>query len=456
MKLKHNTKITVWQFLAIGYLLVICIGALALCLPFATKEGESTTFVNALFTSTSATCVTGLIPYDTNTHWTIFGQLVILFLIQLGGLGFMTVVSLLFQLLGKNMGLYQQKALMLSSGENKRSSVQRLFKRILIGTLLIEFLGAALLSVRFIGDFGDIGKGVYYAVWHSVSAFCNAGFDLMGGTFGQGTFVSLTRYATDPLVSVTVAGLIIVGGLGFCVWDDLIECKFRLKKMQLHTKIVLCSTAILLALSTLLFFLFELHNPEYQAYTLGEKWLVAFFNAASPRTAGFNTVNLKSFSDGSYLLTVMLMFIGGSPASTAGGVKVTTFFVIVMGMVSVFRGKRDIEIGKRRVQNSLLRQALAVFVACLFIVLSATLLLCVLEATNEAATFETILFETVSAMGTVGLTLSLTPTLSVASKIILILLMYAGRVGILTIGLAFGEKKDVAEVKKPIDNVLIG
>ena len=446
---------TVWQFLAVGFLLVIILGALLLLLPISVKEGKSTTFINALFTSTSATCVTGLVPYDTNTHWSVFGQSVILCLIQIGGLGFMTFVTVIFRLVGKNMSMTKEKVLMVSAGQEHRVDMRRLFHRILIGTLIFEVLGASLLSVRFIQEFG-VGKGLYYAVFHSVSAFCNAGFDLMGGTFGKGTFVSLTRYATDPLVSLTVAGLIVIGGLGFCVWDDLLECRGNPKKFRLHTKIVLAVTLVLLLGSTLLFLLFERGNPDYAQYSLGDKLLVSFFSAVTPRTAGFNTVDLTHLSDGSYLLSVMLMFIGGSSASTAGGVKITTFFVIVMGMVAVFRNKRDIEIGKRRVHSGLLRQSLAVFVSCLFIILIATLAICCIEETNEQATFQAVLFETVSAMGTVGLSLSLTPTLSVASKIILILLMYAGRVGILTIALAFGEKKDLAEVKKPVENILVG
>lgn len=454
MEIKKRLNLTAWQFLALGYLTVIIIGAALLCLPIATKDGQQTSFINALFTSTSAACVTGLVPYDTNTHWTTFGQTVILLLIQLGGLGFMTFVSLLFRLFGKNMGLHKSKVLMLSAGENKRSELRRLFKRIVLGSLSCELLGAGLLSIRFTRQFG-FGKGVWYAIWHSVSAFCNAGFDLMGGVFGGETFVSLTHYATDPLVSLTIAGLVIVGGLGFCVWDDLVESKGHIKQFRLHTKIVLLMNFVLLAASTLLFLLFERNNPEFVSYTFGERLLVSFFSAVTPRTAGFNTVSLAALSDSGYLLTVILMFIGGAPGSTAGGVKVTTFFVILMGIVSVFAGKRDIEIGKRRIHNSLLRQALAVFVSCLFIIIVATLLICSVESGNETATFQAVLLETVSAMGTVGLSMGLTPTLAPLSKFTLIFLMYLGRAGILTIGLAFGEKKDVARVKKPLDEVLI-
>ena len=449
---------TTWQFLALGFFLVIIAGAILLRLPFATKEGESTSFLNALFTSTSATCVTGLVTYDTNTHWSLFGQIVIICLIQLGGLGFMTFVTILLSVFGKNMGLTTSKILMVAAGEERRNNIWRLFKRLLIGTLIFEGLGAILLSIRFIPQFG-VGKGIYYAVWHSVSAFCNAGFDLMGGVLGNGQFSSFTAYATDPLVSLTIAGLILIGGLGFCVWDDLLNCKFRLKKFRLHTKVVLLMTTILVIVPTALFMLFEWGNPTnpvFQEYSFGEKLLVSLFSAITPRTAGFNTVNMAAYSDSSYILTVILMFIGGSSGSTAGGIKITPFFVIFMGILTVFRDKKDIELGRRRIDDSLLRQALAVFVSCLFIVIVATITICAIERNNPTATLPAVIFETVSAMGTVGLSLSLTPTLSVASKIILILLMYMGRVGILTIGLAFGEKKSADAMRKPLGTLLIG
>lgn len=454
MKLKSKAKLTVWQFLALGYLVVIVAGSLLLMLPFATRDGQSTSYVNALFTATSATCVTGLVPYDTNVHWTLFGQIVILLLIQTGGLGFMTFVSILFNAIGRNLGLYKRKALMLSEGADRLSDVRRLVRRIALGTAIFELAGAGLLAIRFIPELGA-GKGIYYAVWHSVSAFCNAGFDLMGGVFADEQFVSLTRYATDPLVSLTIAFLIIVGGLGFCVWSDVVDAKFRVKKFRLYTKVVLLVNTLFLVVSTVLFFFFERSNPTYENFTLGEKWLVSFFNATTPRTAGFNTVDLTSLSDSGYLLTVILMFVGGSSGSTAGGIKINTLAVIVMGMVAVFRGRRDIDIGKKRIDFSLVSQALAVFVSCLILVITATLIICVIEP-DEIAPFRSVLFEVVSALGTVGLSLSLTPVLSTASKCILILLMYAGRVGILTLALALGESRKASETKKPLDTLLIG
>lgn len=448
---RRKIRLSAWQILALGYLTIIFIGSILLSLPFATTKGESTSYLNALFTSTSATCVTGLVAYDTGTHWTIFGQIVILGLIQTGGLGFMTFVTLLFNLIGKNMGVYNQKLLMLSAGEENRSSIARLFKRLLLGTIIFETCGAVLLSTRFVADFGV--KGIYYAVFHSVSAFCNAGFDLLGGEFSP--FCSLTHYATDPIVSLTVCALILIGGLGFCVWDDVLEARFNPKKFRLHTKVALILTALLVLFPTIFFYATE-SNGAFENFSTAERWLVALFASISPRTAGFNTIPLETLSDGGYLMTVLLMAIGGSSGSTAGGIKITTCAVIVMGILSVFRGKKDIEIGKRRVRAELLHQAMAIFITFLSIVVFATLVICIIETDNNDVTLLKILFETVSAIGTVGLSLSLTPLLSPASKIVLILLMYAGRVGILTIALAFAEKKDFTEIKKPLENILIG
>lgn len=448
MKKKFRIKLSVWQFLALGYFIVILVGSVLLVLPFASKDGRSTSYLDALFVAASATCVTGLTTVDTGAHWSLFGQIVILLLIQTGGLGFMSFVSTIFLMFRHKMGLYERKALMSAAGSRKYEGLTPLLKRIFIGTAIFEVAGAALLSIRFCRDYGGIG--VYYALWHSVSAFCNAGFDLIGvgGT-------SLSAYATDPLVSLTICGLVIMGGLGFCVWGDVIDAKCNPKKMQLNTKVVLFVSALLLVISTALFLLFEWNNASYKDYNFGQKLLCAVFNATSPRTAGFFTTDPSTLSDSGYLLTLILMFIGGSSGSTAGGIKVGTFAVIIMGMFGVFRGHRDINIGsKRRIEYSLLSQALAIFAACLMMVMLATLAICAIEPDKNI--FNEVLFECVSAMGTVGLTRGLTPNLSIASKIILIFLMYAGRVGILTLALALGEKRTPSGVRKPVDSLLIG
>ncbi len=447
---KRKTKNTVWQTLALGYLFVILIGSALLILPFATAKGESTSYLGALFTSTSATCVTGLTPYQTGTHWSLFGQIVILMLIQLGGLGFMTFVSSILLFFKRGIGLGNRRLLMASAGSEKLAGLSTLVKRIVIGTAIFEFAGAAALCFRFVPDFGW-ARGIYYSVFHSVSAFCNAGFDLLS----YEGFGSLSYYATDPVVSVTICILIIMGGLGFCVWGDVLDCRFRYKKYQLNTKVVLTVSFILITVSTFLFMLFEWENPTYADYNFGQKLLVSFFNSVTPRTAGFFTTDPSSMSESGYLLTVVLMFIGGSSGSTAGGLKVGTFSVIIMGMIGVFRGKRDLNIGKRRIEYSLVSQSLAIFAAMLMIIIISTLSICAIER-SEIASFETVLYECVSAVCTVGLSINLTPHLAAFSKIILIILMYAGRVGILTLALALSKNEKDPEIRYPVDTLIIG
>ena len=419
-----------------------------LILPFATRSGQTTTYINALFTAASAVCITGLSPYDIALHWSLFGQLVILLLIQFSGLGFMTLVSAAFLIFKHGMGSSSRNAFMLDSG-GKYNGIGTLLKRIVIGTALCETIGALLLMIRFIPQFGA-ANGIYFSIWHSVSAFCNAGFDLMG-TAENGGFVSLTAYVTDPLVSITLCALIILGGLGFAVWGDVIDCKFNYKKFQLNTKVVLIVNLILIVFGTALFMLFE--RDTYNGMNFGQRLLASFFDAVTPRTAGFASTDCSALSDSGYLLTVIYMFIGGGSGSTAGGIRVGTFAVIMTGMFAVFRGRRDINIGKRRIDYSLLSQALAIFAAFLMCVVVSTLAIGTIQ---PDISFERILFETVSALSNAGLSMGLTPELNTASSIIIILLMYAGRVGILTLALALGEKKTAAEIRRPVDSLLIG
>ncbi len=446
MKLKTKRKMSIWRYLTLGYLVVILSGSILLVLPFATRDGETTSYINALFTSTSAACVTGLVPFDTFTHWSLFGQIVILALIQLGGLGFTTFVSILFIMLKRGFGLYERSAVVRSLGSNNLQGVRTLVKRIVIGTLIFELLGAGLLSIRFIPDCGSVAKGLYFSVFHAVSAFCNAGFDLMGEAG------SLSAYASDPLVVITVSALIFIGGLGFCVWGDIFNCKANPKKFQFYTKFILICSVALLLISMGLFLAFD-YNTGYADKGWGGKILCALFDATTARTAGFYTVDYNKLSESGYLLTVVLMFIGGCSGSTAGGIKVGTFAVMIMGMMAALRGKQDINLGKRRVDMSQLHQALAVFTAYLSIILVAVMTICAIEEFS----FHQVLFETVSALGTVGLSLGITPHLSVVSRIILILLMFAGRVGVLTIAMALGRKnKSEAKIKRPVEMIFIG
>ncbi|HIX09011.1 MAG TPA: Trk family potassium uptake protein [Firmicutes bacterium] len=453
MKFKVKRRMSVWRYLTLGYLILILAGSFLLMLPFAKQSGEWGTFadyVDGLFTATSATCVTGLTPVVTGVHWTVFGQVVILLLIQIGGLGFTTLVSILFMAIGgKSFGLYERTAMVQSVGGSKLTGVKKLVKRILIGTLIFEAAGALLLMIRFVPQYGGIG--VWYSVFHSISAFCNAGFDIVG-LQGQ----SLVDYARDPLVSLVICFLIIIGGLGFCVWGDVADCKGNPRKFSFYTRLALIGTAVLLVVGTALFMVFEWNNPGYAGFNFGDKLLCSFFNATTARTAGYFTTDPATLSNSGTLLMIILMFIGACSGSTGGGIKVSTFTVILFGMFSVMRGKKDITIGKRRIDQGTLSQALAVFVAYLVLTITATLLINAIEP-DAVAAFDAVMFETVSAIGTVGLTMALTPSLGIASELILIVLMYLGRVGILTFAFALKRaKKSEAAVRRPVDSVFIG
>ena len=440
-------KLTSAQYIILGYLAFIFIGSLLLTLPISSKSGEFTPYLTCLFTSTSAACVTGLVVVDTALHWSLFGQIIILLLIQIGGLGIMTVITLVAVALGKKIGLYHRTVLMVSSNTLKLGGIIHLVRRIFTGTIIFEGLGAILLSIRFCPELG-FWKGVYYGIFHSVSAFCNAGFDLMGI---NGEFSSLTHYSGDVLVNLTIAFLIIIGGLGFFVWGDLVDSKWHLSKLKLHTKIVLGVNAVLIIVPTILFFFLE-KNASMQNASVWERLLMSFFQSVTPRTAGFNTVNLAALSDSGSLLTTILMYIGGSPGSTAGGIKTTTFMVILLGTYATIRNTDKIVIGKRRLDFRLVRQSLTIATLYLSAILCATFIICAVEPYS----LKDILFETTSAIGTVGLTTGITPLLHNSSKIILIILMFAGRVGALSLALAFGDKQKNPPLNRPVEDILIG
>ncbi len=447
MKFKVKPKMSIWRYLALGYLTVILLGSVLLVLPFSSRDGGAS-YLDALFTATSAACVTGLVPFDTALHWSGFGQAVILILIQLGGLGFTTFVSVIFLLVKRGMGLYSRSVMIQSVGGNRLAGVKTLIRRILIGTFSIELLGAALLSIRFIPEFGG-AKGTYFAIFHSVSAYCNAGFDVMGSVCGESA--SLTHYAGDPLVSLVICVLIIVGGLGFCLWGDVFDCKGNPKKFQFYTKVILVVNTALLVISTLLFLLFE-RNASCAEFGFGKKLLCSFFDATTARTAGFSSTDPTTLSESGYFLTVFLMLIGGSSGSTAGGIKVGTFTVIVAGIGASLRGKRDVTIGKRRIDSALVGQALAIFIAYLALIFISTMVIC---AVQSEFTFSQTLFETVSALGTVGISV-LTAPRGVVCKLVLIVLMYLGRVGVLTFAFALRRKRTTDEIRRPIESFYIG
>jgi len=445
--MKKRIKLTYTKVITIGFALLIFIGAFLLMLPIASKSGDWTPFTNALFTSTSATCVTGLIVYDTFSHWSVFGQFTILTLIQIGGLGFMTIITMFSFLLKRRIGLRERRLLMESSGSTELKGVLRMVKKILYGTFITEAAGALLLSIRFIPKMGVL-KGVYNAVFHSVSAFCNAGFDLMG-RFEP--YSSLTHFSGDVVVNLTICALIIVGGVGFIVWNDIFTLRAKVRKYSLHSKIVLVTTVALLLSGTLLFYLFErggvlAEMPEYK------KWLVSFFQAVTPRTAGFNTTDLSRISHSSVVMFCVLMFIGGSPGSTAGGVKTTTFAVLILSAVTSARRSSSITVFKKRLEEKTAGQASAVVVIYMFALVAAIMIMCAAEPFS----LKYIVFEAVSAMGTVGVTMGITPSLTILSKYIIIFLMYAGRIGGLTLMLTLAEKRKQVAVKRPVEQILIG
>lgn len=462
-KIKKKNKMPVVRFLSLGYLITISIGTLLLLLPFAVKGTDKPVienfgdwinmFFNTFLTATSATCVTGLIAYDTFDHWTMFGQIVILILIQIGGLGFMTIISLIFKMIKRKISLYENTVLMQSAGSYSIGDIKGLLRCIVIGTLIIETIGAGILAWRLRTAYNyEMGKAIYYGIFHSISAFCNAGFDLFGG------FRSLTGFVTDIPINITISALILLGGLGFIVWYDLILKIFKRKKFELHTKVVLVYNIAIVLFSLIFYFIFEYSNTTMAGLTFGQKILASGFMAVTPRTAGFNTIDLAALTPSSKLFTIILMFIGGCSGSTAGGVKVTTIVIVVANLIAAAKHHSDIVIFKRRISNDLVKQASALFLSYLSIVLFATILICAVEGGFGVRTylFEDILFEIVSGIGTVGLGMLKVTDLTLFTRIFLILLMYIGRVGAFTIFAVFLEKKNGRMVQSPRGNMLVG
>lgn len=436
------------QMIAFGFFLVIAIGTLLLYLPISSRNNISPGFINALFTSTSATCVTGLVRFDTYTQWSIFGQVVILLLIQVGGLGFMTIITMFSFFLKRKIGLKERGLLRESVNTMYIGGIVRLIKKILIGTLMFEGLGAILLSIRFIPRMGLI-SGIYNGIFHSVSAFCNAGFDLMGK---YGKYSSLVTFSDDAVVSLTIILLIIVGGIGFFVWDDVTKNKHHFKKYQLHTKIVLSTTAILIVLGAISFYIFERSNLLSEM-NMSDKIIASVFGSVTPRTAGFNTVDIAALTPASKLLTMILMFIGGSPGSTAGGIKTTTLAVILISLLSSLRNTKNDNIFGRRLEDNALKRASAVVTVNMIVTLIATFLII---TTNVALPLSDVLFEVLSAIGTVGLSTGITGTLNDFAQVVIVLLMYCGRVGSLSFAVLFTEHRIHSSVQSPMEKINIG
>ncbi len=437
-------RLSSMQVLSIGFALIIIIGGILLWLPISNRDGIP--FINAIFTSASAACVTGLVVYDTFTQFTLFGQAVILMLIQVGGLGFMMVGILFSMFMGRRIGLRQRSLLMDSVGFWKVGGIVRLTRRVLIATGIAEFVGALILAFRFCPRFG-LWEGIWTAIFHSVSAFCNAGFDIMGRIAPNS---SLMAFADDIVVNLTIVALIIIGGLGFFLWNDVFENKWHVSKYQLHTKIVLSMTAVLITLGTLGFFFLEKETAFY-GLPFGERALASLFQSVTPRTAGFNTVDLTTLSEGGTLLTMVLMLIGAGSGSTAGGIKVTTLAVLLLSVISQSKRHDDLNIFGRRLEDDAVKRACSS--TALYIMLSVTgcFILCV-----QGFSITESMFEALSAIGTVGLTVGITPRLPILSKIVIILLMYIGRVGSLSVVMAMSRGREDLRLKKTTEKIIIG
>ncbi|MBC8535210.1 TrkH family potassium uptake protein [Feifania hominis] len=434
----------------IGFALVILLGALLLTLPISSRSGQWTNPLDALFTATSATCVTGLIVVDTYLHWSVFGQIVILLLIQTGGLGFMTLATMFSFFFRRTISLSERLTMMQSLGVDEMAGVVRLTKHILVGTLIFEGTGAVILSIRFASDFGW-KDGIFKGIFHSISAFCNAGFDLMGQ---RSAFSSLTAYSGDIVVNVVIMLLIIIGGLGFIVWEDVYHQR-SFKKLRVYSKLVLVFTAVLVVGGALLLAVFEWNNPAIMDSLDGKgKGLAFLFQSVTTRTAGFNTIEQSAMTSPSVLLSMILMFIGGSSGSTAGGVKTVTMGVVLLAVFYVARGRRNIEVLGRRVSYDDVLRAVAVVVIAIVLVVTSIFVISMVEPFS----LRDIAYECVSAFATVGISMGITPQLTALSKLILIFLMFAGRLGILTITFTIAMKlaKRRDDVRYPETKLMIG
>lgn len=435
MKLRYR-HLSSSQIILLGFLLVIAVGTLLLMLPFATQDGEGAVLIDALFTATSCVCVTGLVVQNTATYWSGFGQVVLLSLIQIGGLGVVTIAVAIAMFSGRKIGLMQRSTMQEAIAAPKVSGIVKLTSFILKTVFIIELLGAMAMYPVFAETFGYL-RGIWYAIFHSVSAFCNAGFDIMGTIE---PYSSLTYYASNEVINITIMLLIIIGGIGFLTWDDIKTNGIHLRKYRMQSKVIFTVTSALILLPAAFFFFVEFSGGEWADISLKERILYSFFQAVTPRTAGFNTVDLTAISEPGLVITIILMLIGGSPGSTAGGMKTTTVAVLVVMALSVFKREDDANIYNRRIATETLRQAAAILLMYTTLFIAGGLFISCIEGIPVLTAF----FETASAIGTVGLSLGITPELGLLSRIVLIMLMILGRVGGLTLIFAawsFGRNK---------------
>ena len=438
-----QNKLSSFQIIILGFAGVIVLGALLLMLPISTQNGAVTPFSKTLFTATSAVCVTGLVVFDTASYWSGFGQLIILIMIQIGGLGVISVASFLSMLAGRKISLMQRQTMQNALSAPQMGGIVKLTRFIFLVSFAIEGMGALLLMPVFMTKYGI--RGIWMAVFHSVSAFCNTGFDLMGNQTGQ--YSSLTSFAGSGYVTLVICLLIMIGGIGFLTWKDIAVKKTRFKEYSMQTKVILVTTAILIVIPAVFFFFSDFANEP-----LKDRICMSVFQAVTPRTAGFNTADLNKMSDAGRSVMMLLMLIGGSPGSTAGGMKTTTIAVLFANAIAVFRKRQNANCYGRRIDDSTVKNASAI----LFMYVFFSMLSAIIISITDGISMQMGMFETFSAIGTVGLTLGITPTLSAVSRFVLILLMFFGRVGGLTIIYAAFSQKDASTLKYPMENITVG
>ena len=438
-----QNKLSSFQIIILGFAGVIVLGALLLMLPISTQNGAVTPFSKTLFTATSAVCVTGLVVFDTASYWSGFGQLIILIMIQIGGLGVISVASFLSMLAGRKISLMQRQTMQNALSAPQMGGIVKLTRFIFLVSFAIEGIGALLLMPVFMTKYGL--RGIWMAVFHSVSAFCNAGFDLMGNQTGQ--YSSLTSFAGSGYVTLVICLLIMIGVIGFLTWKDIAVKKTRFKEYSMQTKVILVTTAILIVIPAVFFFFSDFANEP-----LKDRICMSVFQAVTPRTAGFNTADLNKMSDAGRSVMMLLMLIGGSPGSTAGGMKTTTIAVLFANAIAVFRKRQNANCYGRRIDDSTVKNASAI----LFMYVFFSMLSAIIISITDGISMQMGMFETFSAIGTVGLTLGITPTLSAVSRFVLILLMFFGRVGGLTIIYAAFSQKDASTLKYPMENITVG
>ena len=439
----RKRRLSSFKIIILGFAGVILLGALLLMLPISTTGGNVTPFNETLFTSTSAVCVTGLVVRDTGSYWSTFGQTVILALIQIGGLGVVTVAASFALLSGRKISLMQRSTMQDAISAPKVGGIVRLTRFILRGTFLIELLGALAMLPVFCRDYG--WRGIWMAVFHSVSAFCNAGFDILGT--GNNLYPSLTSYAGSPIINITIMLLIVTGGIGFLTWDDICENKLHFHHYRMQSKVILVTTAFLLVLPAIFFFF-----VDFSSLPIEKRVLASFFQSVTPRTAGFNTVILSDMTGASQAVMIFLMLIGGSPGSTAGGMKTTTLAVLVANAAATFRQHESVQFFGRRIECGVVQTAATVVTMYLALFFGGAIFISV----YENLPLSSCLYETASAVGTVGLTLGITPQLHIPSQMVLIMLMYLGRVGGLTLIYAALSGKRAETAKLPLDQIAVG